>query len=107
LDFLPTESGPSNSVGRYFETTSGSRNHRSGLYVFDVSNPTSTFKDNWFYETHTTNWILRLLKVHNALTISPSFHSLFISYVFFCHQTIQSNIFIFVWLNYSFDRDLY
>ncbi|WJX76705.1 hypothetical protein P8452_60092 [Trifolium repens] len=62
LDFLPTESGPSNSVGRYFETTSGSRNHRSGLYVFDVSNPTSTFKDNWFYETHTTNWILRLLK---------------------------------------------
>jgi Leucine-rich repeat (LRR) protein len=28
LPYLPTQSGPSNSVGRYFKTTSGSRNHR-------------------------------------------------------------------------------
>ncbi|KAK2414733.1 disease resistance protein RUN1 [Trifolium repens] len=35
LPWTQTESGPSDSVGRYFKTKSGSRDHRSGLYVFD------------------------------------------------------------------------
>ena len=35
LPSAPTESGPSNSVGRYFKTKSGSRDHRSGLCIFD------------------------------------------------------------------------
>ncbi|RHN53266.1 putative winged helix-turn-helix DNA-binding domain, leucine-rich repeat domain, L [Medicago truncatula] len=35
LPKLPTKSGQSDSVGRYFKTTSGSRDHRSGLYIYD------------------------------------------------------------------------
>ncbi|GAU29785.1 hypothetical protein TSUD_161900 [Trifolium subterraneum] len=32
---LPIESGQTDSVGQYFKTMSGSRDHRSGLYTFD------------------------------------------------------------------------
>jgi Leucine-rich repeat (LRR) protein len=76
LPELPSENGPSDSVGRYFKTTSGSRNHRSGLYAFDVS--LNCAKDHWLFKDCITNWIKRLLKVCNTLTVFRSFLSLFI-----------------------------
>ncbi|WJX82166.1 hypothetical protein P8452_64957 [Trifolium repens] len=54
LPYLPKHSGPSNSVGRYYKTTSGSRNNTSGLYVFDSLKSSS--------HRCITDWILRLLK---------------------------------------------
>jgi Leucine-rich repeat (LRR) protein len=75
LPIPPFDSGPSDSVGRYFKTTSEFRNHRSGLYVFDSPN---CAKDDLLFDYSITTWIKRLLKVCNTLTISPSFLSLFI-----------------------------
>jgi Leucine-rich repeat (LRR) protein len=80
---LQTVSGSLDSAGRYFKTTSGSRNHRSGFYVFDT--PKCTNYD--FYEHHRIiSWILTLVKVRNSLPISPCFISLFM----FFFSTIMS-----------------
>jgi Leucine-rich repeat (LRR) protein len=99
LPELPSENGPSDSVGRYFKTTSGSRNQRSGLYIFDTPHCIRYDLDGCV-----TSWTLRLLKVCNTI-ISPSFISLFISYVFYlillCHQTLKSNIFKLVSFTYA------
>ncbi|KAI5429417.1 hypothetical protein KIW84_034141 [Lathyrus oleraceus] len=64
LPELANESGPSESVGRYFKTTSGSHNHRSGLYVFNslnCSKSESLFANKDFYLLFAT-WVLRLVK---------------------------------------------
>ncbi|KAK2414713.1 disease resistance protein RPV1 [Trifolium repens] len=57
--YLPRGSSTSKSQGRYFKTTSGSRNHRSGLYVFDSLN---SLKYNSSLHHCITDWILKLLK---------------------------------------------
>jgi Leucine-rich repeat (LRR) protein len=75
LPYLPIQSNPSNSVGRYFKTTVGSRNHRSGLYVFDSPNWS---KYDLTFDFRITNWILRLLKVCNTIYISPFFPYLYL-----------------------------
>ncbi|KAK7324666.1 hypothetical protein VNO77_28408 [Canavalia gladiata] len=54
LPILPTESA--SSVGRYFRTASGSRDHRSGLYVFDC--PRVDLKHSLIQ----FKWLERLLK---------------------------------------------
>ncbi|WJX82169.1 hypothetical protein P8452_64959 [Trifolium repens] len=60
LPELPTTiGGASDSVGRYFKTTSGSRNHRSGLYAFDTPSCTKYIS---IVEEQINMWILRLLK---------------------------------------------
>jgi len=75
LQYLPNlliRNGPSDSVGRYFKTTSESRNHRSGLYIFDSPNCMEfafSLDDQPFYRLFTT-WILRLVKVRNTLFYS-------------------------------------
>ncbi|KAK2361146.1 disease resistance protein RUN1 [Trifolium repens] len=45
LPWSPTESGPSDLVGRYFKTKSGSRDLRSGLYAFDCPKLEEAFKE--------------------------------------------------------------
>ncbi|RHN46487.1 putative leucine-rich repeat domain, L domain-containing protein [Medicago truncatula] len=69
LPKLPTNRGPSNSVGRYFKTTSGSHKHRSGLYIFDsprcMEHPSSSggcstecpFNSELLYR-----WVMRLVQ---------------------------------------------
>jgi hypothetical protein len=56
LPELPTRNGPSDSVGRYFRTASVSRDHRSGIYIFDC--PKSTVFTEVPFE-----WIERLVEV--------------------------------------------
>ena len=71
LPLLPKERGPSDSVGRYFQTTSESRNHRSGLYIFDSILCIDRFHFGWLL----TNWLQRLLTVRNTLpTLMLSFY---------------------------------
>ncbi|CAK8541970.1 unnamed protein product [Lathyrus sativus] len=61
---LPIESGESDSTGRYFQTTSGSRNHRSGLYVFD--SPINTTSESLFSNEYIcrlfSRWVQRLVR---------------------------------------------
>ncbi|XP_058737043.1 probable disease resistance protein At4g19530 [Vicia villosa] len=63
---LPIESGESDSMGRYFQT-SGSCNHRSGLYIFDspLSN-TGLFSHQEYVQEYLywlfTTWVRRLLR---------------------------------------------
>nr|XP_012569075.1 TMV resistance protein N isoform X3 [Cicer arietinum] len=61
LPQLPTTSGPSDSMGIYFKTTSGSRDHRSGLYVFDCR---KIFGGSIWISSidHQYEWLQRLLK---------------------------------------------
>jgi Leucine-rich repeat (LRR) protein len=59
LPDLPMQSVLLDSVGRYFKTTSGSRDHRSGLYIFDCP---MIVKDTTF-EEFDLMWLLRLVKV--------------------------------------------
>jgi hypothetical protein len=67
LPSAPTKSGPSDSVGRYFKTTSGSRDHRSGLYVFDcLKMDGSMWRSS---RDHQYEWLQRLFKV---CTVPPS-----------------------------------
>jgi len=54
FDVLPIEGATSG--GRYFKTVSGSRDHRSGLYLFDCPR---VFDNNW-----DLGWLFRLIKVH-------------------------------------------
>ncbi|XP_061353214.1 disease resistance protein RUN1-like isoform X2 [Gastrolobium bilobum] len=51
---LPSKSD--SSVGRYFKTTSGSRDHRSGLYIFDCPKLKNIFPIS------IVQWLTRLLK---------------------------------------------
>lgn len=64
---LPSKSGQSDSLGRYFKTTSGSREHRSGLYVYDCPRIAIQFAvvdlDIPF------KWLKRLLKVPTILSL--------------------------------------
>jgi len=83
LPKLPTGNGPSDLVGRYFETTSESHNHRSGLYIFDSPNCTEpdfgflcSPSTEWINETFywsikevLTKWIKRLVEVRNTFSI--------------------------------------
>nr|WIL60037.1 nodulation protein [Melilotus officinalis] len=65
LPLLPTESGPSDSVGRYFKTTSGSRDHRSGFYIFDSPNCMKFVSPSRNHEClywFPFGWVLRLIK---------------------------------------------
>jgi Leucine-rich repeat (LRR) protein len=67
LPSAPTKSAPSDSVGRYFKTTSGSRDHRSGLYVFDcLKMDGSMWRSS---RDHQYEWLQRLFKV---CTVPPS-----------------------------------
>ncbi|XP_045798933.1 disease resistance protein RUN1-like isoform X1 [Trifolium pratense] len=59
LRYLPKRSGQSNSAGRYFKTTSESRNHRSGLYVFDSPNCTQC---RFFVNALIQRWILTMFE---------------------------------------------
>ncbi|KAK2414730.1 disease resistance protein RUN1 [Trifolium repens] len=64
LPWSPTESGPSDLVGRYFKTKSGSRDHRSGLYAFDCPKLEEAFKE---FSRHSKSytlfiWLTRLVK---------------------------------------------
>ncbi|KAK7272448.1 hypothetical protein RJT34_29050 [Clitoria ternatea] len=54
LPLIPSKS--ESLVGRYFQTTSGSRDHRSGLYVFDCPKLTSR------YARYVFTWLTRLVK---------------------------------------------
>ncbi|XP_039683215.1 disease resistance protein RUN1 isoform X3 [Medicago truncatula] len=54
---LPTANGPSDLLGRYFETTSQSHNHRSGLYIVDSPNYTNL---DFFWSG--IGWMQRLVK---------------------------------------------
>ncbi|CAL5192330.1 unnamed protein product [Lathyrus oleraceus] len=61
---LPIESGRSDLAGRYFKTTSESRNHRSGLYIFDSANYYwgEPFILNQYIYWLFTTWVIRLVK---------------------------------------------
>lgn len=74
LPQLPTTSGPSDSMGIYFKTTSGSRDHRSGLYVFDCR---KIFGGSIWISSidHQYEWLQRLLKVCTLPTF-PFFSAL-------------------------------
>jgi hypothetical protein len=69
-------------VGRYFKTKSGSRDLRSGLYVFDcpkLKEAYTEFPPESKSLQYTFIWLKRLVKVRIMLTLpSPSiqFHSL-------------------------------
>ncbi|MCH83784.1 TMV resistance protein N-like [Trifolium medium] len=72
LPSIPTNSGPSDSVGRYFKTTSGSRDHRSGLYVFDSLKMDASLSRVRSPVYLQYKWLQRLLKVRTLPTF-PSF----------------------------------
>ena len=73
LPVLPMENGLTDSVGRYFKTTSGSHNHRSGLYIFDsIELNLPIFTIGYFY-WFSIAWVLRLVKVRNTLPTLPHF----------------------------------
>jgi hypothetical protein len=82
LPWVTAESGRSDSVGRYFKTKSGSRDLRSGLYVFDcpkLKEAYTEFPPESKSLQYTFIWLKRLVKVRIMLTLpSPSiqFHSL-------------------------------
>jgi hypothetical protein len=77
---LPTKNGPSDLVGRYFETTSESHNHRSGLYIFDSPNCMElilSFDAILDFFRSTIGWMQRLVEVRNTFPTAPRFLSLF------------------------------
>jgi len=76
LPKLPTENGPSDLLGRYFETTSESHNHRSGLYLFDSTNCMEPFDSPKFFRS-TFGWMQKLVEVRNTFPTAPRFLSLF------------------------------
>ena len=85
LPELPTENDQSYSVGRYFKTTSGSRDHRSGLYIFDCPKLKVYTKFPHGYKNrghklsaYLFKWIKRLVEV----CIMPTLSSLRIGYFF-------------------------
>ncbi|XP_045798937.1 disease resistance protein RPV1-like isoform X2 [Trifolium pratense] len=54
----------SSSVGRYFKTTPGTRNHRSGLYIFDSPNykkHVSFYDYEYYFGWLFTRWVKRLV----------------------------------------------
>jgi hypothetical protein len=75
LPNLPTESAP--LLGRYFKTTSGSRDHRSGLYVFDCPKMAERLFsckegcNNDVIADIQFEWVHRLVKVCTLLTFPP------------------------------------
>jgi len=80
LPELPEVNGLSDLLGRYFETTSESHNHRSGLYIFDSTNcmePMLSFYVKSVFFDLTIGWMQRLVKVRNTFPTAPRFLSLF------------------------------
>jgi len=73
---FPTTNGPSDLLGRYFETTSESHNHRSGLYLFDSTNCMEPFDSPKFFRS-TFGWMQKLVEVRNTFPTAPRFLSLF------------------------------
>jgi len=76
LPELPTENGPSDLLGRYFETTSESHNHRSGLYLFDSTMMLFPWGASDFIQS-TFGWMQKLVEVRNTFPTAPRFLSLF------------------------------
>ncbi|RHN46514.1 putative leucine-rich repeat domain, L domain-containing protein [Medicago truncatula] len=60
---IPIESCPSDSVGRYFKIKSGSRDHRSGLYIFDCPKLATGFlMTNRERSAYLFKWLRRLVE---------------------------------------------
>jgi hypothetical protein len=91
LPWTQTESGPSDSVGRYFKTKSGSRDHRSGLYVFDCPKLEEAYT---VCQYTLFKWLKRLVKVR--IICLPYLPPLFSFTV--CHFFSSSNISIHLFL---------
>jgi Leucine-rich repeat (LRR) protein len=70
IGVLPSTSAPSG--GRYFKIAAGSRDHRSGLYIFDC--PKIMKKPENQSEEKVFTWLQRLLQVCALLTF-PQFSS--------------------------------
>ncbi|XP_027928398.1 TMV resistance protein N-like isoform X3 [Vigna unguiculata] len=63
LQYLPNLSKIStSSTGRYFKTVSGSRDHRSGLYLFDCTMITNYFYPKARFKDLELAWLVRLAK---------------------------------------------
>jgi Leucine-rich repeat (LRR) protein len=91
LPDLKPEAGPSNSVGEYFKTTSGSPDHRSGLYFFDCSNMAS-FSIQSFVVYIQLTWIVRLVQVCTlSLSLSLSYVCEFVPMIYNLVQLTNSN----------------
>ncbi|CAK8539119.1 unnamed protein product [Lathyrus sativus] len=99
LPKLPSKSGQSDSLGRYFKTTSGSRDHRSGLYLYDCHKITK-----WFFSCEDPGipfkWLKRLFK-------EPQHFRCGLDIVFPWHRKYvdsHGNPSIPQWFNHKFDE---
>ena len=65
LSNLPIEGAASG--GKYFRKVSGSRDHRSGLYLFNCANMVDILSKPWDCWSLELAWLFRLIKVHILL----------------------------------------
>jgi len=86
LQYLPNLSKIStSSTGRYFKTVSGSRDHRSGLYLFDCTMITNYFYPKARFKDLELAWLVRLAKVR---TLHIPFLYLWMKYFLIFHSDL-------------------